>query len=110
MVLERNFLARHSSAVHNWAKGITLCHQTDVILLDFSKAFHTVPHECLLAKLDFNGIRGKMLVWIKASLSNSTCTWINTDVRGIYLTYFMKLFMKDLYIAILCSRGQTPAN
>ena len=22
----------------------------------------------------------------------------------------MKLFMKDLYIAILCSRGQTPAN
>ena len=34
----------------------------------------------------------------------------NTDVRGIYLTYFMKLFMKDLYIAILCSRGQTPAN
>ena len=34
----------------------------------------------------------------------------NTDVRGIYLTYFMKLFMKDLYIAILCSRGETPAN
>ena len=38
------------------------------------------------------------------------CIWINTDVRGIYLTYFMKLFMKDLYIAILCSRGETPAN
>ena len=38
------------------------------------------------------------------------CIWINTDVRGIYLTYFMKLFMKDLYIAILCSRGQAPAN
>ena len=64
MVLERNFLARHSS-VHNWAKGITLCCQTDVILLDFSKAFDTVPH-------DRYGIRGKMLVWIKASLSNCT--------------------------------------
>ena len=63
---------RHSSAVHNWAKGITLCRQADVILLDFSKAFDTVPHDRLLAKLDFYGIRGKMLVWIKASLSNCT--------------------------------------
>ena len=24
------------------------------------------------------------------------CIWINTDVRGIYLTYFMILFMRDL--------------
>ena len=27
-----------------------------------------------------------------------------------HISYFMKLFMKDLYIAILCSGGQTPAN
>ena len=41
------------SAVHDWAKGINLCRQTDVILLDFSTAFDSVPHERLLAKLDF---------------------------------------------------------
>ena len=38
------------------------------------------------------------------------CIWINTDVRGIYLTYFMILFMRDLYITIFPLWGQTPAN
>ena len=58
------------SAIHDWAKGINFRSQTDVILLDFSKAFDTVPHERLLVKLDFYGIRGKMLNWIRAFLTN----------------------------------------
>ena len=45
---------------------------SDVILLDLSKAFDSVPHERLLVKLHFYGIRGKMLKWIKAFLSNRT--------------------------------------
>lgn len=57
------------SAIHDWAKGINFCSQTDVIL-DFSKAFDSVPHERLLVKLDFYGIRGKMLNWIRAFLTN----------------------------------------
>ena len=68
------------SAVHDWAKGINLCQQTDVILLDFSKAFVSVPHERLLTKLDYYGIRGKMLSWIKAFLSNRTQ---NVSVNGV---------------------------
>jgi len=68
------------SAVHDWVKGINLRHQADVILLDFSKAFDSVPHERLLAKLDFYGIRGKMLSWIKAFLSNRTH---NASVNGV---------------------------
>ena len=60
------------SAIHDWAKGINLCQQTDVILLDFSKAFDSVPHERLLTKLDFYGIRGKMHSWIKAFLPSRT--------------------------------------
>ena len=78
MVLERNFLARHSLSLQ-YTTGRKSCtaifslrRQTGVILLDFSKAFDTVPHDRLLAKLDFYGIRGKMLVWFKASLSNCT--------------------------------------
>ena len=58
------------SAIHDWAKGINFRSQTDVILLDFSKAFDSVPHERLLVKLDFYGIRGKMLNWIRAFLTN----------------------------------------
>ena len=38
-------------------------------MLDFSKAFDTVPHH-LLSKLQFYGINGKTAGWIKAFLSN----------------------------------------
>jgi hypothetical protein len=43
---------------------------TDVIYLDFSKAFDTVPHERLVYKLRQAGICGKVLMWIKAFLTN----------------------------------------
>ena len=39
------------SAVNNWAKCINSRSQTDVILLDFSKTFDSVPHQSLLLKL-----------------------------------------------------------
>ena len=68
------------SAIHDWAKSINTCSQTDVILLDFSKAFDSVPHQRLLMKLDYYGIRGNMLMWIKAFLSNRSQS---VSVNGI---------------------------
>ena len=41
----------------------------DINYLDCRKAFDTVPHERLLRKLEANGIRGKILEWIRAFLS-----------------------------------------
>ena len=38
--------------------------QIDMIILDFSKAFDTVPHNRLLNKLDRYGIRNKTHTWI----------------------------------------------
>ena len=58
------------SAIHNWAKLINVRSQTDVVLLDFSKAFDSVPHQRLLMKLDYYAIRGNMLKWIKVFLTN----------------------------------------
>ena len=46
--------------------------QTDVVVLDFSKAFDFVPHQCLLHKLDHYGIRGTTLNWIQNFPTNRT--------------------------------------
>jgi Reverse transcriptase (RNA-dependent DNA polymerase)/Endonuclease-reverse transcriptase len=42
----------------------------DIVYLDFAKAFDTVPHERLKKKLRAHGIRGKLLDWISAWLSD----------------------------------------
>ena len=48
--------------------------QTDLVLLDFSKAFAKVSHQKLPLKLHRNGIRGPTLKWIQAFLSDRTQT------------------------------------
>ena len=42
--------------------------QVDVLVLDFSKAFDTVPHDRLLGKLEHYGISGPILNWINVFL------------------------------------------
>ena len=51
--------------VDELAKNMQMGKQTDLILLDFSKAFDKVAHEKLLLKLDQDGIRGDTLNWVK---------------------------------------------
>jgi len=46
--------------------------QTDILIMDFSKAFDKVSHSLLLHKLDHYGIRGATNRWIKAFLTNRT--------------------------------------
>ena len=43
---------------------------TDVIYLDFAKAFDKVDHEILLKKLEEYGVRGKLLTWLTCYLSD----------------------------------------
>ena len=43
--------------------------QTDVIIMDFAKAFDKVPHRRLLYKFDYYGIRGSTHKWITSWLS-----------------------------------------
>ena len=46
--------------------------QTDVAVLDFSKAFDVVPHRRLLGKVKHYGITGQTLNWISEFLSGRT--------------------------------------
>ena len=56
--------------IEDLARNASGGNQTDVILLDFSKAFDRVSHSKLLWKLHQYGIRGKVLSWIQAFLGN----------------------------------------
>ena len=54
---------------------------TDIIYLDFAKAFDKVPHKRLLEKVSKHGIGGKVLSWISAWLSGR---WQQVCVGGQY--------------------------
>ena len=56
--------------IHEIAANLESGTQTDLIILDFSKAFDKVPHERLLCKLAHYGIKGRTYTWIREFLSN----------------------------------------
>ena len=60
--------------VEDLARSVSNGKQTDLILLDFSKAFDKVNHAKLLCKLHQYGIRGNALAWIRAFLGNRSQT------------------------------------
>ena len=49
---------------HDLLKSLDRNTQSDVLVLDFNKAFDTVPHRRLLSKLEAYGIHGPILHWI----------------------------------------------
>ena len=73
--LQHGFRERRSceaqlvSLIENLARKSSQGKQTDLILLDFSKAFDKVSHTKLLMKLHSYGIRGSTLSWVQAFLS-----------------------------------------
>jgi hypothetical protein len=60
------------TTVQDLASTLEKNHQIDLILLDFSKAFDTVPHTRLLNKLEHYGIQASTHLWIKHFLTNRT--------------------------------------
>jgi len=58
--------------VSDLAKGLDDKSQTDMILLDFSKAFGKVPHQRRLLKVSHYGIAGTVLAWIQDFLHGRT--------------------------------------
>ena len=42
--------------------------RTDVIIIDFSKAFDLVPHDRLLTKIAASGVELRVVVWVKEFL------------------------------------------
>lgn len=57
---------RLSALVDDLAKILGDQGQADLIIMDFSKAFDSVPHLCLLMKLCHMGIRNNAVKWIES--------------------------------------------
>ena len=68
----------------DWANTLNNKGQTDIIFLDFSKAFDKISHKFILSKLHYHGIRNHTLSWIGAFPSNLTQT---TVVNGVHSSY-----------------------
>ena len=60
------------STVNDLARNLNSGLQTNLLLLDFKKAFDKVPHYRLCYKLSHYGIRGTVLRWIQDFLANRT--------------------------------------
>ena len=63
-------LAQLLSCFHDWSSSRNNSKITDVVFLDLSKAFDSVPHERLLLKLNKHGIDGPLLLWFRHFLTN----------------------------------------
>jgi len=59
------------NVLNEWPKLLDAGISIDVLYTDFQKAFDTVPHRRLLAKLTSYGFSGKILTWIQSFLTNS---------------------------------------
>ena len=60
--------------------------QVDIILIDFRKAFDTVPHCRLLNKLSHYGIQGKVHDWIKV--------WLTRRVQRVVINGYDSNFVQ----------------
>ena len=74
--LQHGFRSRHSCVsqltitMHDLLKHRDKRTQVDLAILDFSMAFDTVPHQRMLGKLSFYGIKGPLLNGIAAFLKD----------------------------------------
>ena len=100
---QHGFRRKHSTesqlilTTHDLANSLNNKSQTDMIIMDFSKAFDTVPHNQLLNKLNRYGIHNNTHTWISTFLKcrkqrvvvgGEHSIWTNV-VSGVFIYIFI---------------------
>ena len=70
------------NVIDDWAKSLDDKKQIDIFILDFEKAFDTVPHELLKSKLFKYGVSNQVLNWIHAFLTDRKQTVIVNGTKS----------------------------
>ena len=81
----RSYETELVTMIHDLTSAMDKGTQTDMVVLDFSKAFdhhhhHHVPHKRLLQKLHHYGIRGHLHQWVSDFLTGRTQ---NVVIEGV---------------------------
>ena len=61
---KRSCLSQLLDTFHSWVEARNSSRKVDVTLLDFTKAFDSVPHQRLLVRMRGYGISGNLLSWL----------------------------------------------
>jgi hypothetical protein len=73
---QHDFIKNHSTdsnllaSLQDWSIGLNSHQYTDIVYIDFSKAFDSIVPSKLLFKLELYGITGNLLKWIRGFLTN----------------------------------------
>ena len=65
----KSVTTNHLEVFNKWTEALMHDLPVDILFLDYSKAFDTVPHARLIKQVESFGITGEALAWIKAFLS-----------------------------------------
>ena len=79
------------------AKNLERGRESDVIILDFSKAFDCVNHRKLLHKLSSYGINKQILIWIKSFLESKTRVVVVESQDNLNLCWLILDFFKVVH-------------
>ncbi len=65
----RSTVTQMLECLNDWTKAVDSGHFVDILYIDIAKAFDSVSHIKLIAKLQRYGVQGLLLDWIKAFLN-----------------------------------------